>query len=271
MKIDIDKALGKKLLKSVIKNRSKRQYSRVLYDDTYYKVEAIVRTPKFNRLAEQKYAEFAKHGIPVPENGLASLKQGEGLAWIEQARQRGLNPYAVPNQVLLEFGIEPTLDNYDNYRAISHGLFNKLFYKSSSMSPSPAVEILPQRDSHGVTKELLIRILPHTTKDDLTNAWGMIDMYKQFLPRKAERLRPWDEFERDFKLYLIYLKVKKRVAEGKFKDSVKTPVYQKISKSVYEQLMESDEYKDLGYEFSRESLDKIINHCNRVFGDLQLL
>lgn len=170
------------------------------------------------------------------------------------------------------FGVKVIGENVDRYRSIMHGLFNHLFLKLDK-SPSEPIEFSFNTDTQGNVSQLWIRIYAHTTKDDLINAWAKIDSYKQHLPNVTERMREWTEFDRDFKLYLIYLKVKAKVTKGELNASVKTPAYKHISQSVYEQLMEASEYKELSrrYKFTRLSLERVIRHCNKALGTLQLL
>ena len=186
--------------------------------------------------------EVESLGLPIPKNRFSSAKQYHD--WVDKIHKKGLGHYTFVQNILAEFGLDPKNPTYQL------GLVWKIFFNKLEAPIKPTTRL--KQDSGS----LWIKIEPWTTKKDLEDFWPAIEALQKELSGYRGKENPWETFERDFHLYILYLEAKK---EG--------------SKSIYTKIASYPKfgYLENKYNLDEDNIRSIVSRCNKYFSHLNLL
>lgn len=217
---------------------------RAIYDQNYYKAQAMVRNPWFKEKEAWLKKRFADVGCPLPVQPFKTYR--EYLAWnerfwkrygemehgpeykaevqritggkerfsleeygaLEEFKERYLPPvYGETFREILEhFHIDPLDQGFRDFLDF-YFFFGQKEYHTTPLS------IVWRREKPESDMELFIKIYPHTTRDDLLRSWHWIAHEQQYFKNRIGKNKAWTTFERDLEVYNLYKKL--RTESGK--------------------------------------------------------
>jgi len=242
----------------------------------YYTLRAVFSSDKYRRGEKDVLNELDKLGCSVPKKGFETVK--EYHRWQTKLPDKNVSLYSMINGLLESFSLDPESDFY------RVAFISRIFFKERIPRETPV--LVTWNEDKG-KPEIRIHIYPHTKKKHLEKIWPFIERRQKLLfsskkckDKYGVRNREWECFERDLRLYNLYLKVEKKIKEGHLKErdyfgeGVTTPSHESISKSVYKQMRAYGEFKSIRDEFgevNEEMLHKVIRKCKGVFGNVKLM
>jgi hypothetical protein len=228
--------------------------TRIIFDKNFYTLQAILNSKKFKGLSDKFYFKLEKAGVPIPMEGFKTVKELD--AWDEIARKKNIYYPGMIDDILDEFNVVQSKDK------IRLGL-SWYFYHGKKKAPiqftySQLFEIADDKKSLNVS----LTIFPWTTKQDVMgDLWERIEMSQKELVdyRGNSRNREWITFERDLKIYELYLNLKKKKTKTIYLELAVHPKFKKIAK----------EFK--AGESIEESVSPIVSKCRRYLSGINLI
>lgn len=227
--------------------------TRVIFDKDFYTLQAVFNSKKFSRLLNDFYEDMSEQGLPYPKDGFKSVKDRNN--WSERTRAKGIYYEKIFDDIFKAFGLGKTKEKY------TLGLMWYVYFGHKKapiqFTQGKLVKVAEDKRSLKVT----LTIFPWTKKEDLKDLWSNISQKQEKLLgyKKGERNREWTTFERDLRIYEIYLKLKRSGAR---------PIIDKV--------IESPEFERVKADFKApDSIDErvgsIISNCRSVLGKINLL
>ncbi len=229
--------------------------SRILFDRDYYVLQAVLNSGKFERMFANFRREMKSKGLLFPQKGFKTAK--EYHEWGTKAHAKDIYYEGFIDNVIKEFGLKK--EAKEKYR-IGLQWYVYFGHKKAPIKFTHAKRINISNDKESV--EVSLTVYPWTVKEDIMGGlWGRIEAEQQKLLgyRDQKRNREWETFERDFKIYELFLRIKKE-----------------NSKSVYRRLVEHPEFGQIVKTYKAgksidEAVGTIITRCKRAFDEINLL
>lgn len=229
--------------------------TRILFDSDFYTLQAVLNSKKFNLMIDEFGQEMKSKGIPFPSNGFKTVK--EYHEWSAKAHAKDIYYEGFIDNVIKEFSLEK--ENEDKFQL---GLQWYVYFgkKKAPIKFTHGKQIGILNDEQSV--KVSLTIYPWTVKEDVFDGlWEKIEteQHKLVEYKDGKRNREWENFERDFKIYELFLSIKKE-----------------NSKSVYRRLVEHAEFKKIVKELNEgknidDSVGTIITRCKRHLKDIDLI
>ncbi|MFA6228173.1 MAG: hypothetical protein WC668_03210 [Patescibacteria group bacterium] len=274
--------------------KSANKTRRTIYNQDYYKAQAMAKDPWFIEKVSWLKSRFAEIGCPIPEGGFGSYKEyiaWNGRFWKKFAEMQDSQEFHdertkitggksnisreeywkladfeekfLPpiygrhiKEILAHFGF-PEQGYFHDF--VEYGIF--LGKKNYSNSPFN-VQMIRNKDTK--KWELFIQIYGFTKKDDISNNWDLIANEQKYLPDYLGKSKEWETFNRDLEVYDLYkkllpgkeIKKKRNIEYGDFflPRSVDAAIFAKI----YEKYP----------ELSTELIRNIIHRTKKRLGEL---
>jgi len=235
-----------------IKTTGKGKASRIIHDKDFRILQGVFHTEKFSDLEKKMLKELSHSGCPLPSGRFASAK--EYYEWLQKAREKSVDPYNFIKKILTSFGLDP------KNRTYQLSLAWKMFFGKDT-APIKFLSRIRQNP-----EGLWVKIEPWTKKKDLEDFWPTITHFQKELTGYRGKEKPWETFERDFQVYILYLEVEKETDEGIVRDP-------RGSKSIYANVANHPKFGYISdkYNLDEDNLPGIISRCNKYFGQLNLL
>ncbi len=212
---------------------------RPIYNQNYYKAQAMLRDPWFIEKIAWLKGRFAEVGCPLPESGFKEysqyldwrehywkrysemitsqeFKEGcyqitggqdqfprETMDKLEEFERSFLPPVYGEyfNEILQHYEIDP-----NNKRFYDFIEFHVFLGVDSYTESTFLIRLAKNRKTH--KSELFIQIYGYTKKEDIINNWPLISKEQACLPGFLGKSKKWETFERDLDLYNEYKKLK---------------------------------------------------------------
>lgn len=211
-----------------------------VYNERYYRVQAMLKNSGFKRDIRWLKSRFAHFGIPLPKSGFKKYAEYEEWnkrfwdkwsecdssqekkdAWAAFANKEGNIVGHKNYQRWLSFERDfypPVYGTYLKDVLQEHGfrrddkLLNEfmLFYVFFGRTEylEPPFEIFHKRNQKTDEWELFIKILPWTTRDDVVKHWNHVEEEQAIYPEHIKRNKPWEFFDLHYAVYQAYEKAK---------------------------------------------------------------
>ncbi len=227
--------------------------TRILFSKAYYTLQAILNSKKFEKLFEIFKEEMESKGFGMPVGGFKTATDFH--EWRENAYRKSIYPDGFINKMIKEFGVEKDKDK------IVLGLQWYVYFGKKIAPIESTHKKLSKVTSDGETIGVSLTIYPWTVKEDIVDdIWDqVIYLRKKLITKSKERNREWDTFERDFKVYELYLKLKESSQKSTYKRLVEDPEFEKIAIKY-----------NAGKSFD-ESIGSIITRCTRQIHKISFL
>lgn len=229
--------------------------TRILFDQDFYLLQAVLTSKKFKRMFDKFILEMDSKGLPFPVGGFKTAK--EYHEWSNQAHAKDIHHEEFIDSVIKKFNLN--IDHKDKFQL---GLQWYLYFgqKKAPIRPTHTKQIGISKDKQVV--EVSLTIFPWTIKEDVVDGlWKKIEIEQEKLVhyKGGKRNREFDTFERDFKIYEHYLILEKRK-----------------TKSIYKALIDSNEFNQILeiYKAGKsidESLGPIITKYKLLLGSIDLV
>ncbi len=217
----------------------KKKTGRPIYDQNYYKAQAMIRDPWFIDKIVWLKQRFTETGCPLPKKPFKNYKQYyswndkfwkhyaemekstefaeaklritggkqrftfEELDALERFKEDFLPPVygQTYTEILQHFKIDY------NDRGFRDFLERYIFFGRTGY-PTPHFYVTLKRNQKTQELELFIRILGHTKKEDIVKGWAQISKEQKHLKNYIGKNKEWETFERDIEIYDHYKKIK---------------------------------------------------------------
>lgn len=213
--------------------------TRKLYDQNYYKAQAILRDPWFQEKATWLRKRFNESGCPIPKQPFKTYR--EYLAWNDlfweqytniehsQALKDAVNNITQGKTTLTAkefYAVEdvrekmlPPLygqvfrDMLDHFKIDRddrgfHDFLELYFFFGKTEYPTSYLTVVWKRNEKTDEMELFVQILGHTKREDLERVWPMISEEQKHLKDFVGKSKAWTTFERDLEIYTLYKKLR---------------------------------------------------------------
>lgn len=228
--------------------------TRILFSKEYYILQAILNSSKFKVFFDVFRSEVMSKGIVFPEHGFKTAK--EYHSWSNRAHLKNIHYEGFADKIIKEFKVS------ERKNEIRLGIQWHVYYGKKKAPIRPTHSELITIDENKQAINVNIKIYPWTIKDDVFDGlWKKIESEQEQLVNResGKRNRELDTFERDFKIYELYLNLKK-----------------KKKKSIYKALIDSDEFKQIleiykPGESIYDSLGPIVTRYKRLLGNIDLI
>lgn len=234
---------------------NKMTNTRIIFDKDFYILQAVLNSNKFGRLFTKFRQEMELKGLPFPQRGFKTVK--EYHEWSIKAHVKDIYYEGFIENAIKEFNVKE-----EHREKFQLGLQWYVYFgrKEAPIQFTHGKLINISNDNQSVKVEL--SVYPWTVKKDIIDGlWKEIEAEQQNLVeyKSGKRNREWETFERNFKIYEIYLNLKK----------------QKI-RPIIDNLIESPKFKKLKSEYKipktlDERLGSVISRCKKALGNLNLL
>jgi len=255
-----------------IKSKYKKS-SGFVYNKQFYLLRAIFDTKKFTKKFDSLIKNIEDTGYILPaKKSDKSIQTYDTSIIIDELLIKGVNIVELSSNILSDFGIKNSNENYYDYL---EGILNKFLY---NQSPSFEPYGFPnyKYDNEKNPKELWIQIHPWTTKQTYDRYFPFITILKEKLENSVHKIKPWETFERDLELYRLYLKVKSNIAKGILKKEAIVGGGSIISKSPTIQLLYYSEYETIRKKYPKQIFDdqnlaRLISDTEKKLDNVELL
>lgn len=222
-----------------------KKYKRtpIIFDKDFYTLQAIMLSKKFARLKDNFYKELKDKGCPMPEKGFSSAK--EYHAWRDEYKNKLPAYYSMMEDILKEFGVAPD----GEYR---NGLSFYFLFKENKPPIKPQYKIGSYIAEDKQSLEVSLTIYPWTRKESLQDIWEWIEPAQKRLQGYITRNREWEMFERNFKLYELFLQVEKDLEKG-----IKVNEKEE-SKSPYVNIVHYPEFEKIKVDYATHNLEDYV-------------
>lgn len=232
--------------------------TRIIYDKTYYKLLAALRSEKMKTLLDEYHMKLAELGAPTPSRFFKRVK--EYHEWSAAALAKDIYYPQLIDEIIINKFFEHADDK------LKQGIKWYVYFGSQEPPIKPThtkgVEISKDLSRLRMT----LNIYPWTIKEDIirdTYLWKEVKKQQEELKPewKVKKNKRWETLERDLIIYELYLKIKEQKnRKGAIMDAV----------------LNSKEFKKLQVDYelpqsTDEKLGSIISRCQRAFSDVNLL
>jgi len=237
---------------------------RLIFDDDFYRLGAVLLSDKFAALELKLMDTFKKLDFPIPTGGFAN--NIEYTKWKRAVAKQGKGN--LPRKSLEKIVSEFKLD--DKNAGYYVGLFWKIYLGKRFGEDFAGIKAPISLRWGGTCKlgEAIITVYPWTKKEDFISLWPNL---KQQITTKSnyrakEKFKT--SFERDFRLYMLY---KKRMQEKK---SGKLVIDTEGPKSLIFYIFDDPETKLIFNKFGAigavSEMKKIINYFNKLLKGISI-
>ncbi len=227
--------------------------TRILFDQDYYLLQAVLNSKKFKSMFDKFVLEMNSKGLTFPLKGFKTAKDYHD--W--RAKAYAKNEYgSFVGDVIKKFSVN------NNREKFKLGLEWFIYFgkKKAPIKPTQGKQISISNDMQVV--EVSLTIYPWTIKEDvMDDLWKKIEIEQKKLGnyKSGNRNRESIVFEREFKIYELYLILKKNK-----------------TKSIYKTLIESNEFKQIleNYDHGEsiyDSIGPLVTKYNRLLGSIDLV
>ncbi|OGC59951.1 hypothetical protein A3A70_02915 [candidate division WWE3 bacterium RIFCSPLOWO2_01_FULL_42_11] len=236
--------------------------TRIFFEKSYYVLQGILKSKKFQEKLNKYIAEMEKAGYPIPKNGFPTVaKYNE---WAEKVSKANIYQYSFIDVILEDFNVR------DNAEQIRKGIVWNVFLGKNTPPLNPTIGYSSKINKEENYIDLSIRFYAWSTKKEVEEVWGYINGLRAHLPAYKEdtKNKPWEEFERDFTVYELFLKVKEDIKKGIIKNK------QDKSRSPYMQINYYPEFADLKKRHGdklEDQISPIVSRCNKIFKNLNII
>jgi hypothetical protein len=223
------------------KKKRKGVTSRIVYNQDYYKAQALLRDPWFIEKVSWLKKRFNEVGCPLPRHGFKKYKQYDKWRdkYWDRYSEMGRSPEFISGKKEITRGKERiSLEEYnrldtfqENYLPPVYGAVisdileyyeipkdKKYFYDfvewyiflNRKELLSPIMQISMKRDPKTGKREMFVQIFEYTKKEDIVNNWDFIVDMQKYLTGYIGKSKKWERFDRDFEVYTLYKKLKVR-------------------------------------------------------------
>ena len=230
--------------------------TRIIYDDTYYKLLAALWSERMQILLDQYHKKLEELGAPTSSRFFKRVKDYH--EWSKDALDKGIYyPGLIEDMIIKKFFYAPS-------EKLKFGICWYVYFGSEKPpikgTHGRSVGISEDK-SHLIVK---INIYPWTIKDDIlddTDLWDDVVKKQQLLSSNAKRERnmEWRTLKRDLKIYEIYLTLKKQ-----------------NKKAAPKAILSSEEFKEIEESYNipdsiEITVSQIIRHCKEKFKGIDLV
>ena len=229
--------------------------TRIIYDKKYYKLLAALSSQKIQVLLSSYHTRLRELGAPVNTSTGFFKTARDYHAWANSALSKGVFYPGLIEDIINHF-----FKKSDDHIKLGFWWYIYFGVKKPPIKTTSTknIEVADDRSHLKVT----LNIYPWTVKEDiLTGLWEIIKAKQQKLVdhKRGKRNREWNTFERDLKIYELFLRIKKESPKSVYRRLVEHPEFEKIAKT-----SNSGESID-------ESIGSIITKCRRHFTDIDLI
>lgn len=233
--------------------------TRTIYEDDYYILSGILHSKKFQNALNVFKEKVNKTGSPLPNEGFKTARLYQG--WAHKLLEAGIDSETFLDNQLDNFNVKNRRDE------IKLGLKFAIFFgkKNPPIKGTLSYSVTSNLENDSI--EAIIQLKAWSTKEDFEEVWKEIDEQRRKLPNFQDtKNKPWETFERDFKVYELFLQVKKDIESGIYKSP--------NEKSPYRQIAYYPEFEALTEKFGEDfefNLRNIISRCEKDFKNLNIL
>ncbi|OGG49290.1 hypothetical protein A2704_01160 [Candidatus Kaiserbacteria bacterium RIFCSPHIGHO2_01_FULL_54_36b] len=223
-------------------SKPQRKPRRTVYDQNYYKAQAMLRNPWFiDKIAWLKN-RFKEVGCPLPNKGFKKYAQYEAWRdkfWDTHSAMGQSAEYKARVREITGGKDRISLEEYNAVEAfkesylppvygavfgdiIEHFKINRddrqfrqfvelYIFLGKTEHPTSLFSVRWIRNRKTDQMELFIQLFGHTKKEDIVNNWDFITRDQHHLPGYLGKSKEWKEFERDLEVYEAYKKLRKNV------------------------------------------------------------
>ncbi len=224
----------------------KNKQSRKIYDQNYYKAQAMIRDQWFLEKIDWLKKRFAEVGCPLPRKPFKKYKQyktwnehfwnrfaemersdeyiqnklritggkkrisSEEYDALDEFREKFLPPVygQTYNEILNHFGIDYNDRGFRDFLEL-YIFFGRREYRT------PHFYVAWKRKEKTEQMELFVQILGHTKKEDIMENWGQIAEEQKRLKDYIGKSKEWKTFDRDIMVYNLYKELKKKLTPNR--------------------------------------------------------
>lgn len=240
------------------KEGGQKKYVRKIYDDEFYQISAVLLSNKFLNLERLFLDRYRMIGLRIPETGFEN--ENEYRKWLKSAMNLRPSPGELVRDILNKFKLDPDNECFRNY------LVNRLFHKkmpwNECKNERSTIRLMTRNNSQ--PRGLWVEITPWTKKQDYDNLWETIKDLRRTLIGYREKEKFQNTFERDFKIYELYLDIKnnhldKRIGQEKIVGLMQDDVR-------YKEILKKFNHGDI-----QNKIRHITSHFNRLLTNIDIL
>lgn len=231
---------------------------RIIFNDDFYKVTATILSTKFKHYKKELIDKYKNLDCPVPEEGFSDYKSYQ--EWYRKMIKSGYNLGEDINKILKSFNLDTNNESFRNN--LVKEIFLKIKPWESTVYDETPIKLITRNDKG--SKELWVKIELWTKKGDYIKLWDLIENIQKNLKgyRGKEKFRT--TFERDFKVYQLYLKTR-----------LKNSGIKLSQQKTYDLMQKDDEYFELMDKFKNGNIDNkirsIISRFNKLLSNINIL
>ncbi len=235
--------------------------TRTIFEDDYYVLPAILHSKKFKSMLLD-FKDFAnKAGFPLLETGFKTASDYQD--WSRNLIKKDISSDMFLEGVLNEFSIRY------NREQIKIGLKWNVFFNQKDPPIKGISHYIVTADTENEYLDVTIRLSASSTKKELEEVWEEIDKQRKSLKGyKNTKNKPWENFERDFAVYELFLKVKDNIKRDVFKNQIDK------SKSPYVQIYYYPEFEQIKKRYGasvEDNISFIVSRCSKILRNVNLL
>lgn len=236
-----------------MKTRNKIQ---PVYTADYYRIEKLVKNPRFQERFQQQRALYKQLGCPIPAQGFRTYQhyvKWLNKFWAAHAKITNGEPPLPPGnffeEALEEFGLDPRNEKYKNF------LEAYMFLGKKHLS-EPFFRIVYKRNEKTDDWELFIQLYPYTKREHVDAFWNKIAEDQKRLAGWRGKNKKWEQFDRDLHIFNVYQEIKSTVPG---KRAAKASGAFAIDVAVWNALREEDKarFQDLTLSQVRKAIARI--------------
>lgn len=225
----------------------KKVINRTIYDQSYYRVQSMIRDPWSIEKISWLKKRFSEIGCPLPSKAFKSQKQYEvwrNKYWnrrneiinsedftskvekitngkkkisseeydkLEALREKELPPVfmAILGDILEHFDFNRDDDKFRDF------IENYVFFNKRELF-RPIMSVKTTRSSKTNKPELFVRIFEYTKKEDIIKNWDFIADTQSRMTGYLGKSKKWEKFDRDNEIYESYKKIKNKCKREKY-------------------------------------------------------
>ena len=237
-----------------------KMHRRTVYNQGYYKAQAMLRDDWFKEKMKWLRKRFAEVGCPVPTEGYTTNEEyraWQGGYWKRYSEMNQDEYYKAKSLEITggkQFISREELDQLEDLQyqylpPMYGGIFSEIlkhfdidpkdqqfkyfleFYMFRGRTELPSSNFSVRLSRHPKTNELelLVKIHGFTKKEDIMNNWDFIIEDQKYLSDYQGKSKEWVEFERDLEIYKLWKVIKRE-------KSNRQGLWQAVDMDIYAQL-----------------------------------
>ena len=237
-----------------------KMHRRTVYNQGYYKAQAMLRDDWFKEKMKWLRKRFAEVGCPVPTEGYTTNEEyraWQGGYWKRYSEMNQDEYYKAKSLEITggkQFISREELDQLEDLQyqylpPMYGGIFSEIlkhfdidpkdqqfkyfleFYMFRGQTELPSSNFSVRLSRHPKTNELelLVKIHGFTKKEDIMNNWDFIIEDQKYLSDYQGKSKEWVEFERDLEIYKLWKVIKRE-------KSNRQGLWQAVDMDIYAQL-----------------------------------